>query len=80
MNSSPSHAGSDLEGFASKLGWRFESGVVEIPPNPDNQIESIVVQENIKLPRMFSVPLGAFVTEIAISELVKIISHSAQSV
>lgn len=46
--------GSDLEKYVEKLGWSFDSatGVTAIPPNPDNQIESTVVQENIKLPRM----------------------------
>jgi translation initiation factor 3 subunit K len=80
MNYSPSREGSDLEEFVSKLGWSLRSGVVEIPPNPDNQIESTVVQENIKLPRMPSVKPGAFDTNMTVSELVKIISHSAQSV
>jgi hypothetical protein len=28
------------------------TGVIGIPPNPDNQIESTVVQESIQLPRM----------------------------
>lgn len=37
----------------SKLGWAFDTakGIITIPPNPDNQIESTVVQESIKLPR-----------------------------
>jgi hypothetical protein len=29
----------------------MEANVVSIPPNPDNQIEATVVQENIKLAR-----------------------------
>lgn len=28
--------------------------MVNVPPNPDNQIEATVVQESIKLPRMFA--------------------------
>jgi hypothetical protein len=37
----------------SKLEWSVDaaSGMVAIPPNPDTQIESTVVQENIKLNR-----------------------------
>jgi hypothetical protein len=65
MNYSPSREGSDLEVFVSKLGWSLRSGVVEIPPNPDNQIESTIVQENIKLPRMSSGEPGAFAANMA---------------
>jgi len=56
--------GSELEAYLSKLGWTFDSstGAIGIPPNPDNQIESVVVQESIKLP-----------------QLVKVISHAAQT-
>jgi translation initiation factor 3 subunit K len=43
--------GADFESYISKLGWSLESGVVNIPPNMDNQIESTVVHENITLPR-----------------------------
>ena len=48
-------AGVELEDYIVRLGWKCDSsaGVVEVPPNPDNQIASTVVQEDIKLPRMF---------------------------
>jgi len=56
--------GSELKAYVSKLGWSLDAstGVIGIPPNPDNQIESTVVQESIKLP-----------------QLVKVISHAAQT-
>ncbi|KAF7975791.1 hypothetical protein HWV62_8617 [Athelia sp. TMB] len=45
--------GDALEAYVKKLGWTFDPATgVTIPPNPDNQIESIVVQENIKLPQL----------------------------
>ena len=46
-------SGHDLTAYVEKLGWTANdaTGVVSIPPNPDNQIESTVVQENIQLPR-----------------------------
>jgi len=48
--------GSELESYIQKLGWTFDaSGVVVIPPNPDNQIEATVVQESIKLPQLTKV-------------------------
>ncbi len=45
--------GPDLKAYVEKLGWTLDesTGDVAIPPNPDNQIESTVVQENIQLPR-----------------------------
>jgi translation initiation factor 3 subunit K len=43
--------GPQLEGYISNLGWSFEGSVICIPPNPDNQIESTVVQEAIKMTR-----------------------------
>lgn len=44
--------GADLSAYVEKLAWMTgDSGVVSIPPNPDNQIESTIVQENIQLPR-----------------------------
>jgi translation initiation factor 3 subunit K len=48
------NAGAELEEYIARLGWKFDSstGVVEVPPNPDNQIASSVVQEDIKLQRM----------------------------
>jgi translation initiation factor 3 subunit K len=47
--------GVELEDYIARLGWKFDTsaGVVEVPPNPDNQIASTVVQEDIKLQRMF---------------------------
>jgi hypothetical protein len=51
--------------------------VVTVPPNPDNQIESIVIQENIKLQRM-----SAFLTKDKITksatELSKVIARSTK--
>ncbi|OBZ79210.1 Eukaryotic translation initiation factor 3 subunit K [Grifola frondosa] len=40
----------ELDAHIEKLGWTIDSstGVISIPPNPDNQIESTVVQENIQ--------------------------------
>ena len=45
--------GDDLNEYIQKLGWTLDAstGIITIPPNPDNQIESTVVQENIQLPR-----------------------------
>jgi hypothetical protein len=54
-----------LEEYIARLGWKFDpaTGVVEVPPNPDNQIASTVVQEDIKLLRKFlSSPLSALLT------------------
>jgi len=49
--------GSELEEYIANLGWKFDSstGVVEVPPNPDNQITSTVVQEDIKLQQLSKV-------------------------
>ncbi|KAF5374807.1 hypothetical protein D9758_000113 [Tetrapyrgos nigripes] len=43
-----------LNAYIEKLGWTLDSSgtVVNVPPNPDNQIEATVVQENIKLPQL----------------------------
>ena len=48
-----SYIGEELPAFVEKLGWTLDAstGIVSIPPNPDNQIESTIVQENIQLPR-----------------------------
>ncbi|EIM83312.1 ARM repeat-containing protein [Stereum hirsutum FP-91666 SS1] len=47
---------SGLDEYISKLGWTQDAtGVVEIPPNPDNKIVSTVVQENINLPQLSKV-------------------------
>lgn len=50
-------SGSELEAWVAKQRWTFDSstGVVSIPPNPDNQIESVVIQEHIKLPQLSKV-------------------------
>ena len=42
-----------MTAYVEKLGCSIDAstGFVSIPPNPDNQIESTVVQENIQLPR-----------------------------
>ncbi|GJE86037.1 eukaryotic translation initiation factor 3 subunit K [Phanerochaete sordida] len=50
-------AGDELSAYVEKLGWTFDAstGVVAIPPNPDNQIESTVVQENTQLPQLLKV-------------------------
>ena len=45
--------GDDLTTYVKQLGWAVDSetGNIAVPPNPDNQIEATVVQEQIKLPR-----------------------------
>ncbi|KAF5355700.1 hypothetical protein D9756_003918 [Leucocoprinus leucothites] len=50
-------SGDDLSGYVAKLGWTIDSvtSVVDVPPNPDNQIEATVVQESIKLPQLAKV-------------------------
>ncbi|KAF7310662.1 Eukaryotic translation initiation factor 3 subunit K [Mycena chlorophos] len=47
--------GADLTAFVQDKGWKTENGVIEIPPNADNQIEATVVQENIKLAQLTKV-------------------------
>ncbi|KAF8481231.1 ARM repeat-containing protein [Russula ochroleuca] len=49
--------GGELEDYIARLGWKFDSStsVVEVPPNPDNQITSTVVQEDIKLQQLTKV-------------------------
>ncbi|ETW87438.1 hypothetical protein HETIRDRAFT_378399 [Heterobasidion irregulare TC 32-1] len=51
----------DLEDYVAKLDWKIDSstGVIDIPPNPDNQIESTVVQENIDLPQLSKIVMHA---------------------
>jgi len=46
--------GEELEEYIARLRWKLDSatGVVELPPNPDNQIASTVVQEDIKLQQL----------------------------
>jgi hypothetical protein len=48
--------GAELEAFTTKQGWTLDgaSEMVVIPSNPDTQIESTVVQENINLSRNMS--------------------------
>ncbi|KAI0257505.1 ARM repeat-containing protein [Lactifluus subvellereus] len=60
--------GEELEEYIASLRWKFDSatGVVEVPPNPDNQIASTVVQEDIN----YSVTI----------ELTKVISHAISAV
>jgi len=50
-------AGPELDTYIEKLGWTKDSstGVITIPANPDNQIESTVVHENIHLPQLAKV-------------------------
>lgn len=73
--------GAELDEYATKLGWIVDAstGVIAIPPNPDNQIESTVVQENIQLPRMCLLSLLALPCShsISMTELVKVIAHAA---
>ena len=45
--------GGELNSYLSNLGWKIETGVVIIPPNPDNQVEATVVRENIHIQRQF---------------------------
>jgi len=44
----------DLTQYIQSLGWSIDAstGNVVVPPNPDNQIESTVVQEQIHLPQL----------------------------
>ncbi|KAF4572750.1 hypothetical protein EYR40_004168 [Pleurotus pulmonarius] len=46
--------GAELDAYVQKLGWAVDAStsMISIPPNPDNQIEATVVQENIKLPQV----------------------------
>jgi translation initiation factor 3 subunit K len=49
--------GADLDQYVAQLGWTLDSatGVISIPPNPDNQIEATVVQESIEFPQLAKV-------------------------
>lgn len=47
--------GAAFDAFVSKLGWTIENGVVVVPSNPDNQIQSTVVHETITLPQLVKV-------------------------
>lgn len=53
--------GSELEAWVSKQGWTIDGQVVSIPPNPDNQIESVIIRENIKLPREWAFRLSKYI-------------------
>ncbi|KAJ3540518.1 hypothetical protein NMY22_g4261 [Coprinellus aureogranulatus] len=61
--------GADLANYVKQLGWTVDpaTGNITVPPNPDNQIEATVVQEQIKLP-----PLSD-------AELTKVISHAVKA-
>ncbi|KAF7784462.1 hypothetical protein Agabi119p4_627 [Agaricus bisporus var. burnettii] len=50
-------SGDDFTEYVARLGWTIDSTteVVNIPPNPDNQIEATVIQESIKLPQLAKV-------------------------
>ncbi|KAI0361715.1 initiation factor 3 [Trametes cingulata] len=60
--------GDELNAYVEKLGWKIDAstGVVSIPPNPDNQIESTVVQENIQLPQLVKVIAHAAQTSLPV--------------
>ncbi|KAJ2918944.1 hypothetical protein MD484_g1377, partial [Candolleomyces efflorescens] len=49
--------GAALVSYVQSLGWEIDSssGNIVVPPNPDNQIEATVVQEQIKLPQLTKV-------------------------
>lgn len=71
--------GDDLANYVQNLGWSTDAstGVVTLPSNPDNQIESTVVQENIQLSRTFIPSLFRILNSCKIgTELVKVIMHS----
>ncbi|KAI8995551.1 initiation factor 3 [Trametes punicea] len=61
-------SGDELNAYVEKLGWTIDasSGVVRIPPNPDNQIESTVVQENIQLPQLTKIIAHAAQTSLPV--------------
>lgn len=48
-------SGSKLDAWIAKQGWSLDTSTktVSIPANPDNQIESVVIQENVKLARAY---------------------------
>ena len=56
MNDAQHFLGDDLIAYIEKLGWALENNVATIPANPDNQIVSTVVQENIQLTRTYIFP------------------------
>ncbi|KAH7883748.1 ARM repeat-containing protein [Phlebopus sp. FC_14] len=50
-------SGPELDAWVTEQGWSVDAltDVVNIPPNPDNQIESVVVRENVKFPQLAKV-------------------------
>lgn len=72
--------GENLELYVSSLGWTLNpTGVVSIPPNPDNQIKATITRENIILPRAYPLPSYQWYNTCAenlTSELQKLIAHS----
>jgi hypothetical protein len=74
--------GQELEEYIARLGWKSDlsTGVVEVPPNPDNQIASTVVQEDIKLQRMSWLVFTRPPCSLLASELTKVISHAVSAV
>ncbi|CDO72321.1 hypothetical protein BN946_scf184977.g18 [Trametes cinnabarina] len=61
-------SGTELNAYIEKLGWTIDAstGVVSVPPNPDNQIESTVVQENIQLPQLTKIIAHAAQTSLPV--------------
>ncbi|TDL28679.1 initiation factor 3 [Rickenella mellea] len=47
-------SGDALNAYVSKLEWSIDqsTGIISVPPNPDNQVEATVVRENIQLPQL----------------------------
>jgi len=45
-------SGSELYEFVKQEGWALKDGVVDIPPNSDNQIEATIVRESIQLSQL----------------------------
>ncbi|KAG8693762.1 hypothetical protein FRC09_010316 [Ceratobasidium sp. 395] len=45
---------SDLDSYVESLGWDLDAstGVITIPPNPDNQPVATVIRESIQLPQL----------------------------
>jgi len=43
-----------LESYVKGLGWTLNAstGVIAVPPNPDNQIKATVTRESIALPQL----------------------------
>ncbi|KAI0757081.1 initiation factor 3 [Daedaleopsis nitida] len=61
-------SGPELTAYVERLGWELNeaTGFVSLPPNPDNQIESTVVQENIQLPQLVKVIAHAAQTSLPV--------------